>query len=93
MCHAKFGQAGPVVQLFTLFDALPESLRLPTRVLTDLSGPFGTVVVEQIVASIDDYQRRLREMFADQEGLAAMGALAELFASGHREYYTSEAER
>jgi len=91
--HAKFGQAGRVVQMFTNFDAMPESMRLPTRVLTDLSGPFDTVVVEQVVESIDDYQRRMREMFAASEGAPMAGTMAELVASGHREYYTIEAER
>ncbi len=90
--HAKFGQGGRLVRMFTDAANMPESMRLPTRVLTDLSGPFDTVVLEQVVASIDDFQRRMREMFAQMEGAAEADPMAELVASGHREYYTIEAE-
>ncbi len=90
--HAKFGQAGRLVQMFTNPADMPESLRLPARVLTDLSGPFDTVAVEQVVESIDDFQRRMRAMFAASQGEGASNPMTELVASGQREYYTIEAE-
>ncbi len=90
--HAKFGQAGRLVQMFTDVATMPESMRLPTRVLTDLSGPFDTVVLEQVVESIDDFQRRMREMFTASPGGAESNPMIEIVASGHREYYTIEAE-
>ena len=90
--HAKFGQAGRLVQMFTDVVTMPESMRLPTRVLTDLSGPLDTVVVEHVVESVDDYWRRMREMFAHFAAMTQANPLAALVASGHREYYTIEGE-
>ena len=92
--HCEFGKAGEVVRAMTGNpDQMPESLRLPTRVLTDLSGPFDTVVIETVVESIDDYQRRMQAMFADAAAMQQAGPFAGLVRSGHREYYTIEAER
>lgn len=91
--HAQFGQAGDLTRFFTEDRArLPEGMRMPTRVLTDLSGPLDTVVVEHVVASVDDYWRRMREMFAHFAAMTQANPLAALVASSHREYYTIEGE-
>ena len=92
--HCEFGKAGELARSFTEnADQMPESMRLPTRVLTDLSGPFDTVVVETVVESIDDYLRRLQAMFADPATMQETDPFAGLVRSGHREYYTIEGER
>jgi hypothetical protein len=63
-------------------------MRLPTRVLTDPSGRFETVVVETVVDSIDDHYRRLQAMFADP-AMRQAPHIATLAQSGHREFYIS----
>ena len=92
--HCHPGKAGELARAFSEnADQMPESMRLPTRVLTDLSGPFDTVVVEMVVESIDDYQRRLQAMFADAAAMQQATPFNALVRSGHREYYTIEHER
>ena len=85
--QAKFGQAGEMVELMKQ-NPMPG---MRGRVLTDLSGPYDTVVIEAEVESIDEYYRRLREMF-DQEPNEAMRAMGDMIVSGRREIFTIEAE-
>ncbi len=87
--QAEFGKAGELVEMLKQ----QPSQDLSGRALTDLSGPFDTVVIETVVESIDDYFRRLREMFANQEMNESMRAFGEMIRSGHREFYTIEAEQ
>ena len=61
-----------------------------TRILTDLSGPFNTVVQEIEVASLAEWERLRVKVFSDprfQEGQASMPDLIE---SGRTEFYTIE---
>ena len=87
--QVQFGKAGELVEMMK--QQPPQDLS--GRILTDLSGPFDTVVIETVVESIDDYFRRLREMFANTEMNESMRSVGELIASGHREFYTIEAEQ
>src|SRR5215210_8444591 len=92
--HCEFGKAGEVARALTAnADQMPEGLRLPTRVLTDLSGPFDTVVLETVAESIDEYLRQLRAMFADPAAMQGPNPFAGVVRAGHREYYTIEGER
>lgn len=86
--QAQFGKAGELVAL--LKQAPPQDVH--GRVLTDLSGPFDTVVLETVVESLDAYFRQLQELFASSEMSAPMRTMSALIASGHREFYTIEAE-
>ena len=92
--HCEFGKAGEVARAMTENpDQMPESMRLTTRVLTDLSGPFDTVVIETVAESVDDYLRRLQAMFADPAAMQGSNPFAGVVRSGHREFYTIEGER
>ncbi len=88
--QAQFGKAGEMVELFKQNPTPPIGTR--GRVLTDLSGPFDTVVIESVVESLDDYFRQLREMFAAPEMNENTRAMGQMIASGHREFYTIELE-
>ena len=90
--RCKFGKAGQLARLIqeTRGQWGPVG-HLPTRVLTDLSGPFDTVVTETVIESIDEYNRLLRERFADAEVARRLAPMADLVESGWREYYTIEA--
>jgi hypothetical protein len=86
--QAQFGKAGEIVEL--LKQEPPQDVH--GRVLTDLSGPFDTVVLETVVESLDAYFHQLQEMFASSEMSEPMRAMYALIAAGHREFYTIEAE-
>ena len=59
-----------------------------SRIMTDLSGSFDTVVVESEVESIDDYFALLQAEFARQGSQALNGGL---YQTGKRTFYTIEA--
>ena len=90
--HCEFGKAGELARAFTNPDRMPEGMRLPTRVLTDLGGPFDTVVVETVAESVDDYPRRLQAMFAGADAMEQANPYTTLVRSGHREYDAIEGE-
>lgn len=63
-----------------------------SRILTDLSGSFDTVVVESEVESIDAYFAMLRAAFADPELQETRAALVDdPYQAGQRTFYTIEA--
>lgn len=85
--QVQFGKAGEMVEMMKQNPM--EGMH--GRVLTDLSGPYDTVVVETEVESIDEYFRRMREMFAQEQPDEAMQAMGEMIVSGRREIFTIEA--
>lgn len=63
-----------------------------TRILTDLSGRFDTVIVESEVESIDAYFAMLHAAFADPEFQARQAAVTDSpYQTGQRNFYTIEA--
>jgi hypothetical protein len=88
--QCKFGTTGDLVRRLKEAGLPADGGR--QRVLTDLSGPFDTVVFETVVESIDAYHRRLQEQFADPAAMAQFGWMGESIASGRREYFTIELE-
>jgi hypothetical protein len=91
---AKYGKAGEAVAYFKQHQQEFQQLfqNMPTRVLTDLSGRFDTVVLEQMVESIDSYFEITRAAFASPDAQQLFGPMGELFESGTREFYTLEAD-
>lgn len=62
------------------------------RILTDLSGPFYTLVQEIEVASLAEWERIRAAMFANPEFQQMASSQEENpFISGRAEYYTLEA--
>jgi hypothetical protein len=92
--QAKYGKAGELVQRMKQLDdpAMLEGVS-SARILTDLTGPFDTVVIESVVASLDTYFGKMFEMFANADQAQQANPMAALVASGRREIYTIEAER
>jgi hypothetical protein len=66
------------------------------KVMTDLSGPFDTVVQEIEVASLAEWESMRSHLFASaafREAMAAaLAATHALTVSGRREYWTIEGE-
>jgi hypothetical protein len=91
--RCRFGKGGEVAQLILATkDQWGPVGRLPMRVLTDLSGPFDTVVTETVIESIDAYNRLLQERFADTDVARLLAPLGDLVESGWREYFTIAAD-
>ena len=91
--RAKYGKAGEMVQHFRENQQEFERLiNVPTRVLTDLSGPFDTVVLEQTVESLDGYEKMLQQAFSDPDTAQLFAMLQPLIESGSREFYRIEVE-
>jgi hypothetical protein len=60
------------------------------RVLTDLSGPFNTVVQEVEVESLAEWEQIRARMFADPEFQAFQASRDLPYESGRTEFYTIE---
>ena len=92
--RAQVGRAGELAQLMAdSFRRAAAAGRGPAawRVLTDLSGPFDTVVVEGEAESLAVWERSRTELFASPEFRAFAERGAELVVSGRSEFYTIEA--
>ena len=90
--QAKFGKANDVVTYFkTMSQDLPDELiaSLQPRILTDISGPFDTVVLETTHESLAAYEEFRTAMFA-REASGEPSLEADLIESGRNEYYTIE---
>jgi hypothetical protein len=90
--QAAYGKAGEIVEILKAETPMDEE-DMRGRILTDLSGAFDTVVLESEIESIDDYFTRMRAMFADETASQNMRKVAEMIESGHREFFTIEAQR
>ncbi len=62
-----------------------------SRILTDLSGQFNTVVQEIEVESLGEWERMRAAAFADPEFQQGLAAMTDLVESGRAEFYTIEA--
>jgi hypothetical protein len=60
------------------------------RILTDLSGPFHTVVQEVEVESLAEWERNWGRMFAHPKFQEMQAEMEGLFVSGRTEFYTIE---
>jgi predicted transcriptional regulator len=60
------------------------------RILTDLSGPFHTVIQEMEVESLAEWERIRAAMFANSEFQQAQANSSSPFVSGRTEFYTIE---
>jgi hypothetical protein len=95
ICQAKFGKASEVVAGFKQSAEIVRTMVGPnirTRILTDLSGPFDTVVQEIEVESLAEWERLRAMIFSNPEVQEAEAAGPSLIESGRTEYYTIEAE-
>jgi len=96
--QAKFGHAAEVVAGFKQGAEIARSAggKGPrhVRILTDLSGPFDTVVQELEYDSLDDFMKAQAAMFADPrwQEMARNGGFGDGVVSGSKEFYTVEFE-
>ena len=60
------------------------------RILTDLSGPFHTIVQEIEVESLEEWERGLAKLFAHPKFQEFAAATGNMMVDGRREFYTIE---
>lgn len=88
---------GRVQEVVDNFKAMAERMNSQdvikrSRVMTDLSGRFDTVVVESEVESIDAYNALLQAAFADPDFQQSQEELERTaYQTGKRTFYTIEA--
>jgi len=92
--QARSGKANELVAGFRQSLAVMRRTVAPelrVRILTDLSGPFDTVVQEIEVTSLAEWERLRTLIFSHPEVQAAEAALPDIIESGRMTYYTIEA--
>jgi hypothetical protein len=57
------------------------------RVLTDLVGPFNSVVMETEVDSLQTFEHRMAQYRVDQEIRSKMAGYTDMYLEGRREIY------
>ncbi len=87
--RAKHGKVNQVVS------AMKEGVRaMPgrSRLLTDLSGPIDTVVLETVHESLATWEVARAAMFKRQEYVDSEPVMDQAIESAYQEYFTIEAE-
>jgi hypothetical protein len=89
--QAKFGKAGEVANQFKAGTRqIGEMYGGRSRVLTDLSGQFDTVVLEIEVENLAQWERNRPQAFASPEFRDSFARTADMIQSGKAEFYTIE---
>ena len=91
--QAKYGRGDELVQLIKEAQPILAKYGMGRqRILTDLAGPFFTVVMEIEAEDLADYERS-REAFADPEFGSWFERMTEFVESGSREFFTARPYR
>jgi hypothetical protein len=88
----KFGKAREAVALAKEGIAIQKKalagVDFSTRLLTDVTGPFYTLVLELTVPSLSIFESTAPKLFGDKEWQANYQKMTPLVESGHREVFT-----
>jgi hypothetical protein len=88
----KFGKAREAVALFKEGNAIQKRVgagtAFPTRLLTDVTGPFYTVVLEVTAPSLTAFEAGAPQLMADTDWHANYQKIAALVESGYREVFS-----
>ena len=88
----KFGKAREAVALFKEGIAIQKrvgaGLDFSTRLLTDVTGPFYTVVLEVSAPSLAGFEGDAPRLMGDKDWQANYQKIAPLVESGYREVFT-----
>ena len=88
----KFGKAREAVALMKESRAIEKrvmgDLAAFSRILTDVTGPFYTLVLELTVPDLATFERNAPRLFADKEWQEQYQKMTALVKSGHREIFT-----
>ena len=86
----KFGKAKEAVALVKEAVAIQKrtGAGFTARILTDVTGPFYTVVLELSVPSVSAWESEAPKFMADKDFQANYQKMVPLVESGHREIFT-----
>ena len=88
----KFGKAKEAVALVKEGVAIQRKalagIEFSTRLLTDVTGPFYTLVLELTVPRLGTFESYAPKLFADKDWQANYQKMAPLVESGYREVFT-----
>ena len=88
----KFGKAKEAVALVKEGIAIQKrvvtGVEFSTRLLTDVTGPFYTLVLELTIPSLTAFETYGPKLFGDKEFQAYYQQMTSLVESGHREIFT-----
>jgi hypothetical protein len=88
----KFGKARDAVALMkdgmAIQKRVMSGVDFSTRVLTDVTGPFYTLVLEITVPSLSTFESNTPRLFGDKEWQAHYQKLGALVESGYREVFS-----
>jgi len=87
----KFGKARDAVAYWKEAHPIFERLGMPmkgSRVLTDVTGPFYTLVLENTFESLADYERSSHMVMDDPAWRVWYGNFSALCEGGHREIFS-----
>jgi hypothetical protein len=86
----KFGKAREAVALVKEGAAIQKraGANFSARILTDITGPFYTVVLELTVPSLAAFEAEAPRYMGDKDFQANYQKLVPLVESGHREIFT-----
>ena len=88
----KFGKAREAVALFKEGIAIQKrigaGMNFSTRLLTDVTGPFYTVVLEITVPSLAAFEGEAPRLMGDKDWQANYQKVTPLVESGYREVFT-----
>lgn len=87
--QAKYGKGNELVQLLKeVREAWPTTTGRNARIMTDLSGPFFTVVSETEYESFSAWEADAAAIFGDERFAAWFERMVPLVEGGRREFYT-----
>ena len=88
----KFGKAREAVALFKEGIAIQKrvgaGLDFSTRLLTDVTGPFYTLVLELTVPNLSTFESYAPRLFGDKDWQANYQKMTPLVESGYREVFS-----
>ena len=88
----KFGKTREAIALLKEGAAIQQKalagVDFSTRLLTDVTGPFYTVVMELTVPNLSTFETAGPRLFGDKDWQAHYQKLTPLVESGHREVFT-----
>ena len=88
----KFGKAREAVALFKEGIAIQKRVgagaNFSTRLMTDVTGPFYTVVLELTAPSLSAFEAAAPQLMGDKEWQATYQKTAAFVESGYREIFT-----
>ena len=88
----KFGKTKDAVAIVKQGVAIQKRIlagvEFSSRILTDITGPFYTVVLETTVPNLAAFESFAPRLFADKEWQATYQQMVPLVESGHREIFT-----